>query len=383
MSGTSLITPPAGTRLIAGVMSGTSADGIDVAICELQPTSSPDWGGLAFFHGVPYSADLRGHIHELRSLGACTLEELALLTRQISLEHAAAVLVTLETARLRPANLTAIADHGQTVFHAPPLTMQLLDPALLAHETGVAVISDFRRADCAAGGQGAPLVPFADLRLFAHPTKCRALLNLGGIANVTLVHPGGRALGGGFDTGPANCLSDHLCRTRHPQGVGYDAGGSLACEGSAHEPTVAAFLREPYFRQAAPKSTDGPAMLAVLDKAGGAAFASLRLEDQLATVAECVARSVADAVLALTPTPDEVIASGGGLLNLAVVRSLTRLLGDVPLLSTDQLGIPSQAKEAIAFALLGNACLDNTPANIPACTGAGKPVVLGSVTPRP
>lgn len=381
-----ILVSPDEPRLAVGVMSGTSADGIDVAICRLLHSASPVWGELQFFHSAPYSPDLRAHIHELRRLGACTLQELTDLTRRLTLEHADAIRTALGAARTEPPVLSAdvgfVADHGQTVFHAPPLTLQLLDPALLAFELGIAVVSDFRRADLAAGGQGAPLVPYTDRRLFSHPTRARALLNLGGIANVTLLPPGDSPTPAplAFDTGPANCLSDHLCRTLAPDTGGVDTGGRLALQGTPHEKVIAAFLASDYFRLTPPKATDGPAMIAAFERAGGT---SLKLPDALATAAECVARSVADAVLRLTPCPDDLVLSGGGVFNSAVTRALARLLPDLTHLTTDQLGIPSQAKEAIAFALLGNALLDGVPGNLPTCTGASRPVLCGSVTPRP
>lgn len=383
----SLILPPATARLIAGVMSGTSADGVDVAICRLNPSGSPIWGELLHFHSVPYSAEVRGHIHELRRLGACTLAELAGLTRTLTGEHAETVNQALSAIQLAPSELTAIADHGQTVFHAPPLTMQLLDPALLAARTGVPVMSDFRRADCALGGQGAPLVPFVDQILFADAAITRALLNLGGIANVTLLpsRVGNLPTSAptAFDIGPANCLSDHLCRSSPDATTGYDAGGHLATAGRVHEPTVQAFLQNPYFKRPAPKSTDGPEMVAAFSAAVAQGGKQLSLVDALATAADCVARTVADAVARLEPAPDQLILSGGGVHNLALVRALTALLPDIELLSTDQLGIPSAAKEAIAFAILANATLDNVPNTLPPCTGATRPAVSGSLTPRP
>lgn len=362
--------------LIAGVMSGTSADGIDVALCSLRPLSDPQWGELLLHHAVPYSPSVRERIHSLRRLGACTLAELAQLTHDLTLEHADAVKQCLEKANKSGSDLHAVADHGQTLFHAPPLTQQVLDPALLAWHIGAPVLSDFRRADLAAGGQGAPLVPYADLRLFASTEKRRALLNLGGIANITALVPGQPPKA--FDTGPANCLSDHLCRVADPTGPGHDLGGALARKGNPSEKVVAAFAKSDYFRKPPPKSTDGPEMIEAFRVSGGTL---LPFEDALATAAECVARTVADALAAFDI--DEVIASGGGLYNLALTSALTRALKDTPLLSTDQLGVPGQAKEAIAFALLAQATLLNRPANLPSCTGATRPVVLGSLTPRP
>jgi anhydro-N-acetylmuramic acid kinase len=375
------------TLTILGIMSGTSADGIDLALCEVHDAGSPTWGQLVHFAAVPYERALRTRIVHFRQAGSASFAEVAQLTRDISLAHAAAVRTVLHRVH---APLDAIADHGQTLFHAPPLTTQLLDPSLLSAETGQTVVSDFRRADCAVGGQGAPLVPFADQRLFSHPTQTRVLLNLGGIANIThlpattppaspsLPHcptaplPSPKA----FDTGPANCISDRLCTHASDGKSDFDVHGNLAEMGEVNFDIVERFLAAPYFSRPAPKSTDGPEMLQAFRAAGGSV---LPLNDALATAAECVARSVSDAIHGLSPVPDEVIASGGGTHNRAVMRRLAAHLR-VPIRTTDDHGIPSPAKEAIAFALLAHATLSHHASNVPSCTGASRPVVLGSVT---
>src|SRR5688572_24028428 len=174
-------------RLIAGAMSGTSADGVDVAVVRVTGGGTGMAAELKSQHHHAYSPALRQSIFALRDGSPIPLARLAETTRQISLAYAGAVNDALLGAGLRPSDLAAVAAHGQTVYHAPPDTLQLLDPALLAAEVGCAVVSDFRRADCAAGGQGAPLVPFADYVLFRHPQKSRVLLNLGGIANLTKI----------------------------------------------------------------------------------------------------------------------------------------------------------------------------------------------------
>src|SRR3954451_938424 len=213
--------PPAGQRLIAGAMSGTSGDGVDVAIGRLTCRGTEIAAQLVIHHHLAYDPATRAALLAIRGSGAAMLSDLARLGREISLTYARAVNEALAASHLNAADLAAIAAHGQTLFHAPPTTIQWLDPAVIASEVGCAVVSDFRRADCAAGGQGAPLVPFADYVLFRSPTTDRCLLNLGGIANLTLLPAGGdlsslRA----FDTGPANCICDHLMRTKDPNGPG-------------------------------------------------------------------------------------------------------------------------------------------------------------------
>jgi anhydro-N-acetylmuramic acid kinase len=380
--------PPTPHRLIAGVMSGTSADGIDVAVCRIPgPPSlfpeSPVWGELIGHAAHPYSAETRRHIHQVRELGAVTLEELAKLTRGITLEHARAVTQTLQSLQITASAIDAVSDHGQTLFHAPPLTMQVLDPSLLAYMTGIRVVSDFRRADCAAGGQGAPLVPYADLKLFAHPEMHRATLNIGGISNITLLPAGTDGSDVvAFDTGPGNCLSDHIFRTNAPEGgsPGIDVGGAVALSGKVSERVVRKFLSDGYFSAAGPKSTDGPNMVAAFERAEAR---KLPVPDALATAAECVGRSIAQALMLGKFRPRQLIVAGGGVHNRAIMSSLQSHLGKtIKILTSEDLGIPTDAREAIAFALLAAATLEGRPGNLPSVTGAARPVVLGSITPR-
>lgn len=376
-------------------MSGTSADGVDVVITRVEGGGMYLSACVVHHQHRPFDPQLRRRIFALRQAGQVSLRELADLARQIAIAYAAAVNEALVYARLSSANIACIAAHGQTLFHEPPLTLQWIDPALLASETGCAVVSDFRRADCAAGGQGAPLVPLADYLLFCHPRRNRALLNLGGIANVTLL-PAGAALEDviAFDTGPANCLSDQVMRRRQPEGCGYDAGGALALTGRPCEPLVDAMLQTEYFRRGAPKSTDVPQMIAAYEAALGQ-MKPLTLEDELASACEIAARAVVEALddpMGVVRPPvrwnqiDDLIVSGGGTHNAAIMGSLRRWLaaaGRGAICTSDELGVASASKEALAFALLGAMTLDGLPGNVPSVTGARRGVVLGSVTPRP
>ncbi|MEA2735330.1 MAG: anhydro-N-acetylmuramic acid kinase, partial [Humisphaera sp.] len=240
-------------------------------------------------------------------------------------------------------------------------------------------VSDFRRADLAAGGQGAPLVPFADFILFRDPAKNRVLLNLGGIANFTWLPAGGtidQVIA--FDTGPANCIVDHIMNHE------VDTGGRLAARGQVHQHLVRDVLRAEYFHRSPPKSTDGPEMVAAFREVQSRYPDLTLLTDTLASACAVTAESIARAIEQWCPAPAaEVIASGGGTKNVTMMTQLRAQLGDVPVRTTDELGVSSDAKEAIAFALLGAATLDGVPANIPRVTGAKRPVVLGSITPRP
>ena len=365
-----------GARIIAGAMSGTSADGVDVALTRIEGRGLETSACVIHHHQRTYPAELRRRIFRIREEGKGTLRELSELAREIALVYAAAVNEAMVYARLEAKQVSCIAAHGQTLFHDPPMTMQWIDPALLAAETGCAVISDFRRADCAAEGQGAPLVPFADYVLFRHREKNRALVNIGGIANVTLL-PAGCSLDEvvAFDTGPGNCVSDWICR-EESIGQGYDAGGERALRGRVDEHVVQEALADAYFSRKPPKSTDGPEMIEVFRRAVGGKRMSV--EDRLATACEITAQALIGAMGAV----DQVVLSGGGGMNRRIVEGLRKGM-KAELLSTDDLGIKSEAKEALAFALLGAATLDGLPGNVKSVTGARRGVVLGSITPVP
>jgi len=369
-------------RIVAGAMSGTSADGVDVALVRIRGRGMEMSATLLKWHCRAFPSGLRDAIARIRLGDPTPISVLAEVGREISLTYAAAVNEALLAADFSAADLTAVAAHGQTLFHDPPNTLQWLTPALLAAEVGCAVVSDFRRADCAAGGQGAPLVPLADYLLFRDPHKNRVLLNIGGIANLTYLRAGaGIDELIAFDTGPGNCLSDHLMRLADPNGPGWDENGRRAAKGLPIVSIVKRVLGSPYFAKPPPKSTDGLAMVRLFSDAQAAAHEPHSLENLLHTACAITADSIAQSIRRfLQPVPDEIIASGGGTLNQTLMGMLAR---DIPVKAIDELGIPSPAKEAIAFALLGAATLDGVPGNVPAATGARRNVVLGAITPKP
>lgn len=374
-------------RLIAGAMSGTSADGVDVAIVAIRGRGLEMTASLLRHHHLPYDPLLKDMIFCSRDAGAIRLADLGKMGRQISLTYARAVNEALAASGLSAGDLAAVAAHGQTLFHEPPNTIQWFDPALLAAEVGCAVVSDFRRADCAAGGQGAPLVPFADYILFRHPTKNRALLNIGGIANLTWLKAGGSIDDViAFDTGPGNCISDWLCRRREPGGRGYDAQGERAARGKADSKTIFAFARNEFIFRRPPRSTDGPTMIRLYEQVAGQTGFSDGFEDELATACACCAYAVQTSLDLLKhwipgAIVDEILVSGGGTENRAMMNLLRQAIDvrDITCLEP----VASQAREAIAFALLGAATLDGVPASVPSATGASRAAVLGSITPRP
>jgi anhydro-N-acetylmuramic acid kinase len=369
-------------------MSGTSGDGVDVAIVRVDGIGLEMSARLLHHHDLAFTSQIRQALFAIRDTQQLSLADLAGLGREISLSYARAVNESLAAANLHADDLSAVAAHGQTLYHDPPSTIQWFDPSLLAAEVGCAVVSDFRRADCAAGGQGAPLVPFADYILFRDPSKSRVLLNIGGIANLTWI-PAGAPIDQiiAFDTGPGNCISDWLVRTRSTSDLGYDADGALAMSGTPHPAVALSIDAHPYFVKEPPKSTDGPAMIEAFTSACEAAHVSLstmELNDALATACRFTALTIAEAIqFLLQAEPDELIISGGGSKNRCMMRELRVALLGIPIRNIDELGINGDAKEAMAFALLGAATLDGVPSNVPNVTGARRPVILGSITPKP
>jgi anhydro-N-acetylmuramic acid kinase len=375
-------------RLIAGAMSGTSGDGIDVAIVQISGSGLEMKAKLLQHHHLPYAPSIRELLFAIRDSENVKLADLAHLGWKISLAYARAVNETLLLSRLSAADLIAVAAHGQTLYHNPPETIQWFDPSLVASEVGCPVVSDFRRADCAQGGQGAPLVPFADFVLFRDPKISRAVVNIGGIANITCL-PAGAGIEKviAFDTGPGNCISDYLMRSHRTviNGVasdGVDVDGALAASGKVDEKLFNKINDHPYFMPLGPKSTDGPAMIKIFNGSLVRSGVQISLADQLATACEVTAFQISRALALFGEKFDgELIVSGGGIRNPVIMSALRMFVGKVKI--SDEFGVPSEAKEAIAFALLGAATLDGFPSNVPTATGAARPVVLGSVTPKP
>ena len=364
--------------LVVGLMSGTSLDGMDAALVRFAGTTGVEL--LAFAHR-PYHAEERRELEEAIERQEGGARRLAHLHAQVAGWAAEAVQEVLGRGGVRSAELDLIAFHGQTVWHEPPLvTLQLGEPALLAERFGVRVISGFRGRDLAAGGQGAPLVPMADVLLFGAEDHPRVLLNLGGIANITFVARRGVERGSfAFDTGPGVAVMDAVARLADPA-VTFDRDGALAARGHPSEPVLADLLADSFFAEEPPKSTGrerfGSAFARRL-------FARVPGPDAVATAVELTARSVAGSIARWTPDGTEVVASGGGCHHPGLWESLrARLAGRGRALRRfDELFFSGDAKEAVAFALLGYLTLQGRPGNLPAATGARGPRVLGAVTP--
>jgi len=378
--------------LIVGLMSGTSLDGIDAAVVELHGRR-PDTLRWKVLHAetFPYEHGQRETIHGAildGSAGAlCTLHA------ELGEWFATAARRACADAGVPLPEVAAIGSHGQTVWHSPPAdgrrgsTLQLGDPATIAERTGCAVVSDFRSRDVAAGGHGAPLVPWVDRLLFSHRSRHRALQNIGGVGNVSWLPPRGAAAEVvAFDTGPGNALIDAVVEIATGGGRGYDEDGRLAARGRVDESLLEELLRHPYFAAPPPKSTGRESfgrpfverLLAVTRPEGDQEWMDL-----VATLSELTCRTIADAYRRwLLPLGlDEVFVSGGGCRNPWLMRRLGELLQPLPVYDLARLGMDPAAKEAVAFAVLAWAHLKEFPATLPGATGAQGPRVLGSFTP--
>jgi len=369
--------------LYLGLISGTSADGIDAALVELGDAgASGTTCGISVrviaARTTPYPPDLRRQVLALAtSDAAIALDDYGRLDVEIGACFAAAAIGLLRQAGIDGDTIAAIGSHGQTVRHrvggAHPFTLQIGDPSVIAERTGIPTVADFRRADVAAGGQGAPLLPALHAAVFGDPRIPRAILNLGGIANTTLLRPGVDV--SGFDTGPANCLMDAWAE-RH-LGTPRDDNGHWARSGQVDAALLQALLDDPYFRAAPPKSTGREEFnLAWLDARlpGGLAPADVQ-----ATLLALSARSIADALRTHAAGTREVYACGGGVHNTALMDALRSELPGVRLDSTAALGLDPDYVEAIGFAWLARARLRGEPGNLPGVTGARGPRLLGNV----
>jgi anhydro-N-acetylmuramic acid kinase len=373
--------------IVIGMMSGTSADGVDLAVMSLEGTPAAlNWQLIKHIY-VAYPAGLRDQVLDAVTEHA-RVPEICALNVSLAEFYADAVQHTLAETGLAARDVRALGNHGQTVWHIPArATLQIGEPAVLAERTGIQVVSNFRARDIAAGGQGAPLVAYVDRLLFAHPTKTRALQNLGGIGNVTWLSPSGeRSLA--FDTGPANMLIDDVARRATGGALQCDLDGALAARGRLHGPLLEELLSHPFFAEAPPKTTGREVFGAQMGAQLWARAQALGITpaDLAATVTWLTAASVADAYRDHLPAlPDEVIVSGGGTRNPVLMHMLRDALGairpGIMVDTSDAYGMSSEAKEAACFAILAYETLHGRSGNLPSATGARRPVVLGSITP--
>lgn len=382
--------------IVLGLMSGTSADGIDAAVVRLEGTPpSLTWEVLGHSHrSLP--PELRAELFAGFNPDSSSVDRLCRLNFALGRAFGAAALDAARDAGLTMDKIDLIGSHGQTLWHEPPSngvgsTLQVGEPAVIAEMTGVPVVSNFRTRDMAVGGQGAPLVPLADWLLLSHPTRTRATQNIGGIANVTFLPPFGqnkepqRRENGviAFDTGPGNMLIDEAARLATNGAWEYDHDGELAAQGHVEENLLVGWLAEPYFQQKPPRTT-GRELFGVqraMEYWKQATGNGLGPNDIVATFTALTARSIEYAYRTFLPAfPDELIVSGGGARNSTLMAMLKERLTPARVTTSDEYGLAVEAKEAVAFAVLAYETWHRRPGNVPAATGASRAVVLGSVT---
>jgi len=375
---------------VAGLMSGTSLDGIDVAIVEISGRGWAKRIRTLAFRTVPYPEDVRQAILSVSNAAThtATISRLNFLLGEL---YAEALRLTARRARIPLDSIQLIGSHGQTIFHegAPvkylgrriASTLQIGEAAVLAERTGIPVVADFRPRDIAAGGRGAPLVPYVDYMLFRHRKLGRVALNIGGIANITAIPPSaGPEDVIAFDTGPGNMVVDALARRYTKGRWSYDRGGRLAARGHVNRELLDRLLKDPYFRQPPPKTAGreqyGAEFVERLLQTG------LSLLDLIATstafTAAAVAMGIERFVRPRMPV-DELIVSGGGVHNRQMMAQLAAFLPGVSLATSTDYGVDADAKEAIAFAVLAYETWHRRPANLPSATGARRAVVLGKI----
>jgi len=373
---------------VAGLMSGTSADGVDVAIIDFGGTLK-----VLAFDTFPYPASVRKTISQIFSGEKQSPAEICHLNFVIGDCFADAVLKLCSKSGIKLSSIDLIGSHGQTIYHNPAgrrfgkkllrSTLQIGEPAVIAHRTGKTVVADFRPADIAAGGQGAPLVPYADFLLFSDRKKNRVIQNIGGIANLTWLKAAGRFEDIiAFDTGPGNMIIDRIAYLISKGRCRYDIDGAIAENGAVNKLLLKKLLHHKFLRRCPPKTTGREEF--------GHAFsdgifynslnAGIKPADILATATAFTAQSIISAYKRFLPRlPDEVILCGGGARNKTLVRMLRDGIKNSEILLTDDFGINADAKEAVSFAILAARTIRGIPNNVPSATGAKKPVVLGKI----
>ncbi len=362
-----------------GLMSGTSMDGIDAALvefgdhrCEIRATLS-----------AQYPGELRSALLKAsRTPAECTVDVIGNLDRWIGECFRDAALALLKECDIAAAEVAAIGSHGQTLRHQPhaarPFTLQIGDPNIIATGSGITTVADFRRADVALGGEGAPLAPAFHQWLFAEADANRAILNIGGIANVTLLLASSPIVTG-FDTGPGNTLLDGMARKHLDKP--YDENGAWAAEGTVSKELLQAMLSDKYFKLPPPKSTgfeyfNAAWLKAIISSLENAAPSAV---DSQATLAELSARTIGTAILENAPEVNEVLVCGGGVHNADLLQRLTTYLSGSSVESTEAHGLHPDWVEAAAFAWLAKRRLEGKPGNLPEVTGASRPELLGAI----
>jgi len=382
-------------RIVVGLMSGTSMDGIDAAVLEIRGAGARSRARQLAFIAVPYPRGVRDRLFRIcAAMVSSPIKpaEISSLNFQLGDLFAQAAIRAARRAGLALDEVDLIGSHGQTIYHdpqgSPPSTLQLGEPAIIAERTGVTTVADFRPADIAAGGEGAPLVPYVHYLLFRDKKKSRAIHNLGGISNLTYLPAGARLRDVvAFDTGPGNMVIDGLCRWLTRGKKGSDRGGAMARRGTVQEGLLRDLLRHPFFAKRPPKSTGREEF--------GAAFVSslihkarrrgMRPLDLLTTATALTARSIGrayrDFILRRLGKVDEIYFTGGGRKNHTLLELLRRELPCARVGVVEELGWDGDALEAQAFALLAHEAVEGSAGNLPRATGARHEVILGKIVP--
>ncbi|MBQ0759236.1 MAG: anhydro-N-acetylmuramic acid kinase [Gammaproteobacteria bacterium] len=366
-----------------GLMSGTSLDGIDAALISVDANDN-----VIFEHSISAQlpAELKADILQLCAASHDEIELLGRTDREIGRVFANAALQLCKSANIKTTDINAIGSHGQTVRHRPPnaerhhnhaFTLQIGDPNTIAELCGITTVADFRRRDIAAAGQGAPLVPAFHAAVFASNTEDRIILNIGGMANITLLKQNGDVTG--FDTGPGNVLMDGWINACLQQD--FDRDGNWAASGQVNTTLLEHFLQTAYYAQTGPKSTGREQFNMRIVESALAHFPAIAPEDVQATLLELTARSICDAIEKSSGSNTPVFICGGGSANLALRKRISALLPSRKVSDTQELGIPPDWVEAVAFAWLAKQTLNNLPGNIAAVTGADGPRILGAIYP--
>ncbi len=376
---------------VAGLMSGTSADGVDVAIVDIAGREVR----LLAFEVFPYPGALHRDILYLCQPESARLDNICRYDFVLGEVFAEAVIQLCSKSGIALRSLDLIGSHGQTIYHHPGgrhyreravrSTLQIGEPSVIAQRTGVTTVADFRPRDIAAGGEGAPLVPYADYILFGRNRRSRAVQNIGGIANVTFLPSGCRQTDViAFDTGPGNMVIDGIVRLISGGKRRFDVGGKIAAKGAVDRRLLSEMLRHPFLRRRPPKSTGREEFGDVFAEQiyQRASKKGLADADIVATVTALTAASIARAYRQFLPAlPEELVLCGGGARNGTLVEMLRGELPEAKILRSDDFGINSDAKEAVSFAILAWATIKGYANNVPAATGAEEPVVLGKIIP--
>jgi anhydro-N-acetylmuramic acid kinase len=386
-------------RRVVGLMSGTSADGVTAVVAEIAGSGVDTRVEISGFRTYPYPPDLREAVFDLFKPETSTVGRICEMNFVLGEFFAECAVKAVEACGLALDEIDLIGSHGQTIHHLPRSmeaygyrsrsTLQIGEAAVIAARTGAPTVANFRKADIAAGGEGAPLTPYLDFILHRHPSRSRVLQNIGGIANLTYIPAGAGAEDVvAFDTGPGNMVIDAVVRRYTGGRLTFDEDGRIASRGSVDERLLDQLLAHPYFEREPPKTTGreefGEAF--TMRVVREAEDVGLEPDDVVATVTALTVESISRAYEGLLPEGsniDGVYVSGGGAKNNFLMESLSSRLDPIPILEYDSLGIPGEAKEALLMAVLANEHVSGNPANLPRATGARRAVVLGSLYPAP